>query len=62
MQARYQVRFSNGYWKLFDTDLYASVDSFGLKTNALNACFFANETGEWRASNWAARPWAASLA
>jgi hypothetical protein len=55
---RFQARFANGYWQLFDRDNFCAVDTFPLKANALTACFFANETGEWRRSGWAARPWA----
>lgn len=28
---RYEIRFSNGYWKLFDTHEYCSVAAFGLR-------------------------------
>lgn len=34
---RFQVRFSNGYWKAFDTELYTSVDIFMLKKEAFQA-------------------------
>lgn len=52
---RYEVRWSNGYWKLFDTKIYASVDTFGLKTQAAEAWLDANETGRWRVMNYAGR-------
>jgi hypothetical protein len=52
---RYEVRWCNGYWGLFDTESFARVDTFSLKTYALEACFWANETGSWRLSNWASR-------
>jgi len=34
---RYQVRWSNGYWKLFDTQEYRSVDIFRLRAHAEEA-------------------------
>lgn len=31
---KYEVRWSNGYWKMFDTEEYKSVAIFYLKTTA----------------------------
>lgn len=39
---RFEVRFSNGYWKLFDTNRYASVAVFGELRYALDACEWEN--------------------
>lgn len=39
---RYEVRWSNGYWKLFDVRRYASVALFGDMRDALDACECAN--------------------
>lgn len=39
---RFEVRFSNGYWKLFDTRRYESVGLFYLKAYALAAAYEAN--------------------
>lgn len=45
---RYEVRFSNGYHKLFDTVEYTDVALFFIKTEADKACREAN-TGRARA-------------
>jgi hypothetical protein len=34
---RFQVRWANGYWKIFDTWRYCAVDIFDLKKDADNA-------------------------
>ena len=34
---RFQVRFSNGFWKSFDTEEYTSVDIHLLKKEAVQA-------------------------
>ena len=34
---RYEVRWSNGYWKLFDNHFYRGFAAFGLKKDALKA-------------------------
>lgn len=34
---RFEVRFSNGFWKVFDTFRYRSAGMFGLKTLATEA-------------------------
>lgn len=34
---RYEIRFSNGAWKLFDTQEYTSVAAFGLRAWAEEA-------------------------
>jgi hypothetical protein len=39
---RYELRFNNGYWKLFDTFQYRSIEMFGLKTDAEAAVAEAN--------------------
>lgn len=52
---RYELRWSNGYWKLFDTRNYCGVDTFGLREHGLEAVLSANETGRWRISNSAER-------
>jgi hypothetical protein len=52
---RYQVRWSNGYWKLFDAKTYASVDTFGLEAQAVEAAASANTQGTWRICNAADR-------
>ena len=31
---RYEVRWANGYWRVFDTDRYTTVSLCGLKTEA----------------------------
>lgn len=42
---RYEIRWSNGYWKVFDTRFYCSVEAFGLRTHAEDALleWMANE-------------------
>ena len=32
-----ELRWSNGYWKLFDTERYTSIAMFGLKKDAIEA-------------------------
>lgn len=39
---RFIVKFTNGYWKLFDTVQYREVDIFMLKTDADAAAVEAN--------------------
>jgi hypothetical protein len=39
---RYELRWSNGCWKLFDTFMYASVYAYGLKGLAQEAVDQAN--------------------
>lgn len=39
---RFEVRFSNGYWKLFDTVEYESAELFYIKREADAACDRAN--------------------
>jgi hypothetical protein len=40
---RYEVRWTNGYWKLFDSDEYTDVGLFYVKTEAEKACAEANK-------------------
>lgn len=42
-EARFQVRWANGVWHLFDLERYAAVDAFGTKAAALEACAEAND-------------------
>lgn len=42
-EPRFQVRWSNGAWKLFDTERYTAVDIFAMKRDALVACAEAND-------------------
>lgn len=39
---RYEVRFTNGAWKLFDTVEYTDVALFFVRTEADRACNDAN--------------------
>jgi hypothetical protein len=39
---RYELRWSNGAWKLFDTFWYAGIQAFGLKKDAEAAVEDAN--------------------
>jgi hypothetical protein len=39
---RFQVRFVNGFWRLFDVDRYEEVAWFGLQKDAQTACDKAN--------------------
>jgi hypothetical protein len=39
---KFEVRWINGYWSLFDTDEYASVWLYGLKKDAATQCAKAN--------------------
>jgi hypothetical protein len=52
---RYQARWSNGYWKLFDMKMYTDLDTFGLQAQAAEAAASANVDGKWRICNAAAR-------
>jgi hypothetical protein len=38
----FEIRWSNGYWKLFDVERYKSVALFGLKREAEEALLKAN--------------------
>jgi hypothetical protein len=40
---RYEVRFNNGYWSLFDTIEYYGLELFHLKVDAEKAAAEANE-------------------
>jgi hypothetical protein len=42
---RYEVRWSNGFWKVFDTKFYCSVEVLGLREQAVKA------TQEWNAND-----------
>jgi hypothetical protein len=48
---RYEARFINGYWALFDFRRYEPVDTFGLREQAVEAAALANSTGKWRITN-----------
>jgi hypothetical protein len=56
---RYEARFRNGYWTLFDRSAYASVDTFATKEYAQAAAQEANAKGGWRLSLYAIfeHPW-----
>jgi hypothetical protein len=45
---RYEVRWNNGYWKLFDSKRYEDVDTFHSQAQALEAADSANSVGKWR--------------
>ena len=40
---KYQVKWNNGFWKLFDTNTYNDVDFFWLKKDADEAAHWANK-------------------
>lgn len=43
---RYEVRWSNGFWKLFDTYRYTSLDRFYLESEAVTAVAWMNSRKE----------------
>lgn len=42
MGTRYEVRWSNGYWKLFDTHWYCSAEIHFLRSDAIEAANWLN--------------------
>lgn len=42
MNERFQVRWANGFWRLFDTFNYTTVDLAYTEKEALGACAEAN--------------------
>ena len=40
---KYVVKFTNGYWKVFDMQEYLDVSMHGLKTDADKACIRMNQ-------------------
>lgn len=45
MKARYEVRFTNGYYKAFDNEVYTDVALHYLKTDAEKHVEFLNNKG-----------------
>lgn len=39
---RFQARWTNGYWKLFDAQIFTDLAIFGLRVEAIEAATAAN--------------------